>query len=1173
MRLEKIKLVGFKSFVDPTTIPLPSNLIGVVGPNGCGKSNVIDAVRWVMGESSAKMLRGAGMADVIFNGAAGRQPATSANIELVFDNRTGRAGGAYAALPHIAVRRQVGRDGQSSYFLNGTRCRRRDIYELFLGTGLGPRSYAIIEQGMVSRFIEARPEDLRAFIEEAAGISKYKERRRETETRLDQTRDNLARLTDVRTEVAKQCAHLERQAAQAVKFQTLQVEQQRIKLELLALTWQAFNRSLASGEAALATAALALETTTTAWQDCDAQLDEHRTTHAQVTDDFNAMQAAVYQAAAEVARLQSALAFADRERQRQVAELQRLTDDCAAAAVLSQRDAHHLSELDAELAELMPQLAAAELATTAADQAVTTAALAQEAWQVQSDAVQMQLTAPQQQMQQSRRDLAHLEPRLAHDQARLTWIQAELRRLADLAEVAECHALAAELEAVEQQLTAATAAQAAALAAVQTVARERHAASQQLDLLRTELHTVRGRVAALESLIAAARDSNAVTVTRWLEQHQLHTAPRLLDLIRVTPGYETAVESALAEALAAVGSDQFPAHASSAGDCAGVMLFDCQLAAAPAALTDLPRDSLLHQVATPETLLTWLAAFRYCEDVASALAQRHTLSAHERFVTRSGIIVGRDWFYSPARDGSAGKLRGSLARLEELTQLQRRYAELTDRQAELLEATDWLAERQQLAEMARDAALSEVATHNQQRAALSADLSAAQAHSEHHQLQQAALQVEGGELQRRIEETLAAISEAHEILDQASQALAALDVTAAELLVERDRHRGAVTTTRAMAQQCQARVRELQLTLATLQATRSAVVVSLERAQTQLLQTQQVRESLAAAVTDGAAPLVDLQQALDEQRQRHQELEQQCAQVKLRVTALQREIQAREQQRHTLAAQLTQRREELTSLQGSLQDTVVRRRLLEEELAALNSEATAVLATVAAEATIDRWTERLAAGHSKLARLGNVNLAAADEYREQAERLHYLDTQQQDIQAALAALQSAIKAMDRETRSRFTTTFDQLNQQLQQLFPRLFGGGQAELIPTSQDLLTAGVTIMARPPGKRNANIHQLSGGEKALTAIALVFAIFQLNPAPFCLLDEVDAPLDDANVGRFCQLVKALSEQVQFIFITHNKTTMEIADHLLGVTMHEPGVSRLVAVDVSTAAALGAAD
>ena len=1165
MRLEKIKLAGFKSFVDPTVVHFPSNLVGIVGPNGCGKSNVIDAVRWVMGESSAKMLRGESMADVIFNGSSTRKPVGTASIELIFDNSDGGAGGQYAQYSQISVKRRVSRDGQSLYFLNGVRCRRRDITDLFLGTGLGPRSYSIIEQGMISRIIEARPEELRVYLEEAAGISKYKERRRETENRIRHTRENLERLDDVREEVAKQLRHLERQAATAEKYKTLKEEERRVRAELLALRLAAMQTDVEQRDRQIAEQENALEAAVAAQREVEAKIERERAAHAEANDRFNQVQGRYYEIGAEIGRLEEAIQYAREARRQQEIDLQQAERALAEARELGQQDQSRLQQLAEELERDRPRLEEARRAEEAANAELARAEEAMAAWQAEWDRFNEQVNEPAQQAQVERTRINHLEQQDQQLRRRIERNREEQQRLSDVALEAEI----AELLRREQEADAAL-----ALTREQTrESQERIEAARAeiqerqdaLDGLRSELQSLKGRLSSLQALQQAAKGEDDEALTRWLDQRGLAGARRLLESVEVADRWQHAVEVALGHQLQAVLVDDLGAHADDpeALQAAGVRLFEARDG------DSAPRPgTLAEQVRGPAGLTGLLNRIRLADDLPQALARRGELADGESWITPGGVLVGDGWL-AVARSGGAES--GVLAREREIRELLARERELEPRIQELETALEAARERLREAEREREQAQARQDAGARALADLKALLSGKQARAEQIRQRLAGLEEEAAELQQQLQAGTEEMEQARERLHQALARVDELDRRRQALQAEREQHRERLEQARQKAAAAHARVHELALRIESIRSTEDSLKSGIDRVHSQVSQLEQRVAELRQALEESKAPMGEQQLLLEQRLQERSAAEAELTEARQRLEAIDHALRELEQSRHGVEQRVQDERIRLDQARMARQEIVVRAGTLREQLGETGFELEALLAEMPEDAELERWQQRAEQLASRIQRLGPINLAAIDEFREQSERMEYLDRQHADVTKSLETLEEAIRKIDRETRTRFKETFDKVDAGFKELFPKLFGGGHAYLELTGEDLLDTGVSVMARPPGKRNSSIHLLSGGEKALTAVALVFAIFRLNPAPFCMLDEVDAPLDDANVGRYSQLVKEMSEQVQFIFITHNKVTMEIANQLMGVTMHEPGVSRLVSVDIEEAASLAA--
>ena len=1162
MRLKSIKLAGFKSFVDPTTVSFPSNMAAVVGPNGCGKSNIIDAVRWVMGESSAKNLRGESMTDVIFNGSNTRKPVTQASIELIFDNSDGTLTGEYAAFAEISIRRRVTRDSQNTYFLNGVKCRRRDITDIFLGTGLGPRSYSIIEQGMISKLIEAKPEDLRNFIEEAAGISKYKERRRETENRIRRTHENLARLTDLREELERQLERLHRQAQSAEKYQEYKAEERQLKAQLSALRWQALNEQVGQREQVIGDQEVAFEALVAEQRSADASIERLRDGHHELSERFNQVQGRFYSVGGDIARVEQSIQHGQQR-------LRQLQDDLREAEQARLETESHLGHdrtllatLGEELAMLEPEQelsgAAAEESAAQLEEAEAT----MQAWQEQWERFNQHSAEPRraaevqqsriQQLEQSLERLAERQRRLDDERALLA-ADPEDRAMLELdeqltASELDLEALAAVAEELNERL--------------EQLRDELQQATRAQQQAQGELQRLNGRIASLEALQQAAMEPGK-GVAEWLREQGLEQRPRLADGLRVEPGWELAVETVLGADLQAVLLDDF----------AGVELAAFQQGALN--LVSAPRGgdrrpgSLLERVESAPDLSPWLGHVRPVESLERALAERRSLAEGESLVSRDGYWVGRH-FLRVRRASEAES--GVLARGQEL---QRLLAERDEREASLAAMEDRVAALS--GEQSRLEGERELQRRQQQEEArkhsdLKARLSAGQARLEQLALRRRRLDEELAEQQEQREIETEQLSEARLQLQEALETMAQDTEQRETLLASRDGIRERLDRIRQDARQHKNHAHQLALRVGSLRAQHESTRQALERLEQQFERAVERREQLTLNLEEGEAPLEELRMKLEELLERRMGVEDELKHARLALEDADRELRDAEKRRTQAEQQAQLLRGQLEQQRLDWQGLSVRRKALQDQLQEDGYDLHGVLGTLPADASEPSWEAELERLSQRIQRLGPINLAAIDEYQQQSERKRYLDAQNDDLVEALDTLENVIRKIDRETRNRFKETFDQINSGLQALFPKVFGGGNAYLELTGEDLLDTGVAIMARPPGKKNSTIHLLSGGEKALTALALVFAIFQLNPAPFCMLDEVDAPLDDANVGRYARLVKEMSEKVQFIYITHNKIAMEMADQLMGVTMHEPGCSRLVAVDVEQAVALAEA-
>jgi chromosome segregation protein len=1159
MRLKSIKLAGFKSFVDPTTVSFPSNMAAVVGPNGCGKSNIIDAVRWVMGESSAKNLRGESMTDVIFNGYNTRKPVTQASIELIFDNSDNSLVGEYAAFAEISIRRRVTRDGQNTYFLNGTKCRRRDITDIFLGTGLGPRSYSIIEQGMISKLIEAKPEELRNFIEEAAGISKYKERRRETENRIRRTQENLARLTDLREELERQLERLHRQAQAAEKYQEYKAEERQLKAQLLALRWQTLNQQVGSREQVIGDQEVAFEALVAEQRSADAAIERLRDGHHELSERFNLVQGRFYSVGGDIARVEQSIQHGQQR-------LRQLQDDLREAEKARLETESHLGHdrtllatLGEELDMLLPEQ---EMTAAAAEESAASleeAEASMHGWQEQWDGFNQRSAEPRRQAEVQQSRIAQLEQSLERLAERQRRLNEELQQLVADPEDAAILELNEQLAAGELEQEALHLAEEQQAERLQQLREELQQAGQAQQQAQGELQRLNGRLASLEALQQAALDPGQ-GAGEWLREQNLLQRPRLAEGLRVEAGWELAVETVLGADLQAVLLDDFAGLDFTALEQGELRL------ASPAKGGARRAGSLLDKVESSHDLSPWLAGVRPVESLEQALAERGQLADGESLISRDGYWVGRH-FLRVRRAAEADS--GVLARGQELERLELEREEREAALAQLDERLLALRDEQRLQEEQREQQRRQGQELARQLAELKAKLSASQAKAEQLGLRRRRLQDELQEAaeQREIEQEQ--LGEARLQLQDALDAMALDNEQRESLLASRDSLRERLDRVRQEARQHKDHAHQLAVRVGSLKAQHDSTRQALERLQMQAERLHERREQLSLNLEEGEAPLEELRIKLEELLERRMAVDDELRQARLALEDADRELRDAEKRRTQAEQQAQLLRSQLEQQRMDWQSLNVRRKALADQLAEDNYDLHGVIATLPAEASESAWEEELERMAARIARLGPINLAAIDEYQQQSERKRYLDAQDADLVEALETLENVIRKIDKETRNRFKDTFDQINGGLQALFPKVFGGGNAYLELTGEDLLDTGVTIMARPPGKKNSTIHLLSGGEKALTALALVFSIFQLNPAPFCMLDEVDAPLDDANVGRYARLVKEMSATVQFIYITHNKIAMEMADQLMGVTMHEPGCSRLVAVDVEEALAM----
>ncbi|GMV69201.1 MAG: chromosome partition protein Smc [Pseudomonadota bacterium] len=1156
MRLTAIRLAGFKSFVEPTLIPIPGNRVGIVGPNGCGKSNLIDAVRWVMGESAARHLRGDAMADVIFNGSGSRAPIAQASIELHFDNSAGRLDGPWGRYREIVVRRVLNRDGQSQYFLNDTRCRRRDVTDLFLGTGLGPRSYAIIEQGMISRLIEARPEELRTLVEEAAGVSRYRERRRETETRIAQTRDNLARLGDVREELGRQLQTLARQAQSARQFLELRERERAVAIRLAAWRWRQRHAELAGLEAERARHAAIRAGLEAEQERREAAQQQTEAARLDAARAFESLQQRQFTAGATLARLEqerdhqrAAAVRARAEREQLTARMAELARERDATAALAEQAQVRTAELGPMLAALDVQRQAAQTAQAERAAALRQRDQATEAARGAWERLRREQTGAATQVEQ-------LQQRLAECARRLQRLQGEA--------APDVAALAAAVSAAEERLKQAQMQEAAAKAVLdQARAAWSHqreveqAARHVLDQMRGDWQRARGQLAALETLRRQHKPKAA-------DLKIPPAATPLIERMTIAPGWERAVETVLAHWLHAQVLDdplgQLPAKADSEGPALA------WIDGAAAQRTPLP-ERLAGQVQGAGALESILETIQIAPDLATARARVAQLAPHESVITPEGWWLGAGWVRG-GRAGAAGA-EGVLLR-------ERQWREACQAAAGLEAAAN-------TARGEHEAALAALAAQDAARQAAEASWrSAQQAHAaaryDLERAQLAAAQAEAHVARHQREESEIGEQQAtlEAALTEARAALLALDERIAATRAELDaqtRQRAAEAARRdGLAQEAAAldrRRHDLTLQLERAQGEGRAQALRLQALQAEA---ERLGARLAEIDSDEAArqaPLQALDAALTEARAERERIDAELTAARQRVESLDQTLQQLRLDAQSLAYRIKAEDAELEALSLRHQEARLRSEDLAGWLEVQGEDPAAAAARLDVRDTEEKLLEEGDSLARRIERMGAVNLAAVEDHAELSDRIAGLEAQHADLAEALETLEAAMRRMDHDTRALFAETFERLNTVFQTTFPKLFGGGEARLELEGDGGLLPGIRVIARPPGKRNSSIHLLSGGEKALTAVALVFAIFELNPAPFCMLDEVDAPLDEANVGRFCDLVREMAERVQCIFVTHNKTTMTAAEHLIGITMQEPGVSRMVAVDLERASAL----
>ena len=1164
MRLNSIKLSGFKSFADATNFLLPGQLVGVVGPNGCGKSNIIDAVRWVLGESRASELRGESMQDVIFNGTNTRKPASRASVELVFDNQSHRAGGQWNQFEEIAVKRVLTRDGNSSYYINNQPVRRRDIQDVFLGTGLGPRAYAIIGQGTISRIIESKPEELRLFLEEAAGVSKYKERRRETENRLSDTRENLTRVEDILRELTANLDKLERQAEVAQKFNGLQkLVTQRQQQQWFLKRAQAQSEQLTVHQQA-EQAANALEAKTAELRQIEAGVEHIRQAHYESGEQVNQAQGQLYQASAEVGRLEAEIRFVVEGRQRAQERLvqiqtqtQHWNDQAAHAVTEAQTLEENRAVLESQVASLQDdmdglQLRLPEIEQVSADAKHQVQDQAQQVNQVQQ---QMKVLAAEQRgLQEQIQQVEQRLERLKSDHGALT--APDDQHLAKLqAQLTEAEELSQQTQAQLDQLEA----------SAEEVEQSRKKAQDTSNQESAKLVELQAQQQALKALQEKLRSDERLTP--WLSKHGLQSLQPLWSKVHITPGWEQALEAALREKLAALEVSKIDTVKAFATDTPSTKLsfYTPSVSATGAGSSKLPAlfDQLkLNDESLNPLFADWLTGCFTAKNIEEALANRQQLQPGQQIFTPQGHAVGLHSVSFYAQDSEQSGLLARAQEIENLDKLIRAQSLMAEEARMQLARAESAAVQfaQKRSQVRVQATQTQAAAHSIKLDFLQAQQQAEQVRTRQGQLagEAAELQEQLKKLQERAHEDEARFENLDMQMAQTQERHEGLQEKAQLAEQQLNQARESFRQIERQSQEAQFNLRTMAAKLAELQRTQDTAAQQIEQ-----LSQESVRQQTELANLSDTAAQSGLQDALSLKLERENLL----AAKRSEYDDLTARLRLSNEDRLKIERELDPLRQRIVDAQLKEQAA----RLGFEQYDRFLEEAQADLAAI--ETSIEEEKIKLTGLQTEIdglqreiQSLGAVNLAALDELGVASERKQFLDAQSADLNEAITTLEDAIHKIDIETRSLLSDTFATVNHHFGIMFPELFGGGTAKLVMTGDEILDSGVQVMAQPPGKKNQTIYLLSGGEKALTAIALVFAIFQLNPAPFCLLDEVDAPLDDANTERYSKLVASMSKETQFLFISHNKIAMEMAEQLIGVTMQEQGVSRIVAVDMEEA-------
>ena len=1167
MRLNSIKLSGFKSFAEPTNFLLPGQLVGVVGPNGCGKSNIMDAVRWVLGESKASELRGESMQDVIFNGTTTRKAASRSSVELVFDNADHRAGGQWSQFPEIAVKRVLTRDGGSSYYINNQPVRRRDVQDVFLGTGLGPRAYAIIGQGTISRIIESKPEELRLFLEEAAGVSKYKERRRETENRLSDTRENLTRVEDILRELNANLEKLEKQAEVAQRYHALNADV-TLKQHQLWLLRRAEAEADQVGIKTQADKAVNdLESRIADLRHIEADLETVRQAHYAAGDQVNQAQGALYEASAEVGRLEAEIRFVVEGRQRAEARLIQIKEQTAHWAAQSETASQEIESLasmamDGEEKAVMLAAQVEEQAMQLPELEEALRVAQQRSNEQRGSVVQVQqqiqvLAADQRNIEEQSRNLSARQERLSADQKALSAPdEVRLNQLKEQLQEAQDHAdvTAAQLEELQ--------------AHVPVLDEARRTAQIAVNAEQTRQADLSARLDALKALQEKVQTDDKLKP--WLTKHGLDGLQALWSRIHIEAGWENALEAALRERMASLEVSRLDIVRAFQTDVPPTKLafYTPPSAAAPDAQSALPRlsDLLRLNDAGQKALLTdWLNGCFTAPNLDEALAKRTSLQPGQVIYVPSGHAISAHSVSFYAQDNEQSGLLARAQEIENLDKSSKAQIFIADEARNTLVRAEaaYSESSQRLISIRAEATAAQATAHELQVETLRLSQLAEQTRARSEQISGDLSEVEAqlADLQERRATAEARFEELDMQLADSQERHAQLD----EAVINAERR---LNDSREQQRSLERQAQEAQFaqrSLATREAELKRIIdTATQQAASVATEEQRVQEDLTR-LTDAAAQ-AGLQNALNIKMEREAAL----AAKRSAYDDLTTKLRASDERRLQLERELEPLRQRITEFQ--LKEQAARlgleqyTQLLTDAEADLEAVSASILANNVRLGGLQGEIDRL---HREISALGAVNLAALEELASASERKHFLDAQTKDLTDAMNTLEDAIRKIDGETRELLGGTFKIVNEHFGRMFPELFGGGNARLVMTGDEILDAGVQVLAQPPGKKNQTIHLLSGGEKALTAIALVFAIFQLNPAPFCLLDEVDAPLDDANTERYAKLVSSMSKETQFLFISHNKIAMEMAEQLIGVTMQEQGVSRIVAVDIESAVSM----
>ncbi|MCB1935387.1 MAG: chromosome segregation protein SMC [Nitrosomonas sp.] len=1174
MRLTKIKLAGFKSFVEPSIIPVTSGLVGIVGPNGCGKSNIIDAVRWVLGESKASALRGDSLQDVIFGGSSARKPIGRASVELIFDNSLGTASGQWSSYAEIAIKRVIQREGASNYYINNIHVRRRDIADLFLGTGIGGRGYAIIEQGMISRIIEAKPLELKMFLEEAAGISKYRERRHETELRLNDTRKNLVRLEDIANELRKQIEHLEIQADVAQQYNSLSKQLQNTQHILWLQQRNSATKQRLTIESEIKDIETSLTSQTEQLHQNRLKRENLRIQEQELNEKLHDTQGKLYGTTAEKTRIEQEIIQVHKNKTRLTQQIEALEKQHTTNQQQKQLTLNHLSHWQEEKENTQVAHEAGQHNYRIESEKLPELEAIFQQNQEKFENRQQDLIQTEQSINLKLTHIQHARKTTQQLESRINRLEQEENTITD-SDSNQLTTIQTQITQIETQLSAAKENIAALESEMVEVTRKKETATDQTNVSKQKIANLQAQFNALQLLQQKIENNDALK--QWLHKLNLDEAQRVWHHIQIEAAWENALESVLQERLNSLVFSRLEVIHDWQDNLPPGKLSIVEFEQADAQLKIVNKKKTVQKKSAtkPEwiplssyltcndkSLLSilkhWLDKIYVIESTTIGLQQRHLLTPDEKLVTREGHLITPHsvFFHSPD-----SHLHGVLSRQRDLDQI---HSEITALEKKHIEQQKTLA-----AIITQHEELTQTIQNWRQ------------------QLNQFTQQLHTLQLEhaKRLQIT-------KQIAQRKKQIIAELNEIRPQLAAETQHIANTQKEISKLHAQCDHDTKQLQDAKSNKDAAFQTLNDQRQKIQELLKSNQEAAfnekicqnklndlEQTLVLIDEEANRLLQLQttlhtevDSLDDTQLNHQletcalhckELETTVTEQRKHLDETRHLIQEIEEFAMSAEQKQVQLRDSITQLQLKEQALSISEERLNEQLSETHANEESLLPFINHKPNTVLQTE-IVRLQKKIEKLGSVNLAALDELETACLRENKLNTQIQDLQEAIEILQNAINQIDQETKKRLKKTFDAVNRNLQELFPIIFSGGKASLVLSDDKILSAGVMLTAQPPGKKNNSIHLLSGGEKALTALALIFSLFRLNPAPFCMLDEVDAPLDDNNTGRFCELVKNLSRQTQFLFISHNKITMEMAQQLIGITMQEKGVSRVVAVDIA---------